>query len=255
MMLHRRLKLGCAIGLCLVAWAMPGGAAAAQSSSAAIAGTVRDGSGSVLEGAVVVLRNPDTGAFRQVMSGSGGAYEFAALLPAERFVLNASLDGFRPVQRAVETVTAGERRMVDLRLQLAALNEAIEVTADTSLARTSSPELGGGLGREQMDRVPVNGNDLIALAYLIPGAAPARGFYNLAPRLTINGSSSLVTNYTVDGFDNTDLFLGGPKVPVTIGSTAESRRFWSTPTRRRIRAHRQRRLRRDHAQRIEHADG
>jgi hypothetical protein len=63
------------------------------------------------------------------------------------------------------------------------------------------------------------GRDLIALAYLAPGAAPAHGFYNPAPRLTINGSSSLVTNYAVDGFDNTDLFLGGPKVPVTIGST------------------------------------
>jgi len=217
-MLHRRLKFSCAIACCLVAWAMPD-AAAAQSSSAAIAGTVRDASGSVLEGALVVLSNPDTGAVRQMTSGPGGAYEFAALLPAERVVLNVSLSGFRPVQRAIDTVTAGERRMVDVRLQLAVLTEAIEVAADTSLARTSSPELGGGLGREQMDRVPVNGNDLIALAYLVPGAAPARGFYNLAPRLTINGASSLVTNYSVDGFDNTDLFLGGPKVPVTIGST------------------------------------
>jgi hypothetical protein len=93
------------------------------------------------------------------------------------------------------------------------------VVADSAIGPTSAPELGGNLVRGQIDRVPVNGRDLIALAHLIPGAAPARGFYNLAPRLTINGSSSLATNYSVDGFDNTDLFLGGPKVPVTIGST------------------------------------
>jgi len=39
--------------------------------------------------------------------------------------------------------------------------------------------------------------------------------------LTINGASSLTTTYTLDGFDNTDMLLGGPKVPVTIGSTEE----------------------------------
>jgi hypothetical protein len=26
-------------------------------------------------------------------------------------------------------------------------------------------------------------------------------------------------NYSIDGFDNTDLFLGGPKIPVTLEST------------------------------------
>ena len=70
-----------------------------------------------------------------------------------------------------------------------------------------------------MQELPVNGRDLVSLAYLIPGAAPARARRNLAPKLTINGSSSLVTNYTVDGYDNTDLFLGGPKVPVAVSAT------------------------------------
>jgi TonB dependent receptor/Carboxypeptidase regulatory-like domain len=204
--------------LAVVGLGMPP-AAAAQSASAVIAGTVRDDSGRVLAGARVVLQNPDTGARRQAESGAAGEYEFGGLVPAARFTLEAAVDGFRPLRRTIEAVTAGERRLVDLHLQVAGISEAIQVVADTSLGRTSSPELGGSLAREQIDRVPINGRDLVALAYLIPGAAPARGFYNLAPRLTINGASSLVTNYSVDGFDNTDLFLGGPKVPITIGST------------------------------------
>lgn len=204
--------------LAIFACALPA-VAAGQSGSATLAGTVRDGSGNVLAGVLVVLRNPETGAVQQATTGDAGAYEFAALVPASTLTLEASREGFRPGRRMIDGVTAGERRLVDLRLQLAGVTEAIEVTADMSLGRTSSPELGGGLPREQIDRVPVNGRDLLALAYLIPGAAPARGFYNLAPRLTINGASSLVTNYSIDGFDNTDLFLGGAKVPVTIGST------------------------------------
>jgi len=177
------------ISLVILAWTLPA-AAAGQSGSATLAGTVRDGSGSVLAGVLVVLRNPETGAVQQATTGDAGAYEFAALVPASTLTLEASRDGFRAGRRVIDGVTAGERRLVDLRLQVAGVTEAIEVTADTSLGRTSSPELGGGLPREQIDRVPVNGRDLLALAYLIPGAAPARGFYNLAPRLTINGASS-----------------------------------------------------------------
>jgi len=173
----------------------------------------------MLPGARLRLANPNTGEVRRSTSGDAGEFEFGGLVPAPHFTLEAESDGFRTIRRSVHAVTAGERRQVDVQLQLAGIRESIEVTADSALGRTAAPELGGNLVRDQVDRVPVNGRDLIALAYLIPGAAPARGFYNLAPRLTINGASSLTTNYSVDGFDNTDLFLGGPKVPVTIGST------------------------------------
>jgi len=193
--------------------------AAAQSSSAAIAGTIRDTAGRPVPGVTVRLEDRETGVVRQSVSGPSGHYEFGGLLPSSRITVRADVEGFRPTRRDVEPLTAGERRLIDVRLEPAGVSEQVLVTADTPLGLTSTPELGGNLGREQIELVPVNGRDLIALAYLIPGAAPARGFYNLAPRLTINGASSLVTNYSVDGFDNTDLFLGGPKVPVTIGAT------------------------------------
>ncbi|MDQ3069259.1 MAG: TonB-dependent receptor [Acidobacteriota bacterium] len=195
--------------------------AAAQSGSATVAGTLRDASGAVLPGVRLELRNPDTGQHRAATSGAAGQYEFGGLSPASMLTVVTSLDGFRPVERAVTDLAAGERRLIDLRLQIAAAGERVDVRADTSLGRSASPALGGGLPRAQVDRLPVNGRDLLSLAYLIPGAAPARGFYNLAPRLTINGASSLVTNYSVDGFDNTDLFLGGSKVATSIGSTEQ----------------------------------
>ena len=201
-------------GLCLLP-----ASASAQSGSAAIAGTIRDGSGRPITAGHVRLEDADTVSTREVASGPAGQFEFAGLPPASRFTLQVASDGFRTARRTLSPLTAGERRLIDVLLEPQGVSEAVVVTADGPLDRSLSPELGGNLGREQLDRVPANGHDLVALAYLIPGAAPARGFYNLAPRLTINGASSLVTNYSVDGFDNTDLFLGGPKVPVTIGST------------------------------------
>jgi len=193
--------------------------ASAQSASATVAGTVRDSSGRAIAGAAVRLDGAETGAVREAISGAAGQYEFGGLPAASRQTLQVDSPGFRSARRALEPLTAGERRLIDLQLEPAGVNETIVVTSDGPLGLAMSPELGGNLGREQIDRLPVNGRDLIAVAYMIPGAAPARGFYNLAPRLTINGASSLTTNYSVDGFDNTDLFLGGPKVPITIGST------------------------------------
>lgn len=188
--------------------------------SASVAGSVRDGTGQPMQGVQLVMVGAGIGFARETESGAHGEYEFVGLPAGHRLELRASLAGFASIQRAIESMTAGERRLLDVRMEPEAVQQRVQVLGDAVIGRTSSAELGGQINRDQVDRVPINGRDLLALAYLIPGAAPARGFYNLAPRLTINGASSLATNYNVDGFDNTDLFLGGPKVPVTIGSTA-----------------------------------
>ena len=194
-------------------------ATAAAQVGISIQGLVLDGTLSALPGATVTATNLATGIARQAVSGEDGRYELAALAPAEAYELRVTQPGFAETRLRLTSLAAGEQRVVDVRMAVAGVAEALDVRPDATLARTPTPALGGTLSEEQVDSLPVNGRDLINLAYLIPGAAPARGFYNLAPRLTINGSSSLVTNYTIDGFDNTDLFLGGPKVPVTIGAT------------------------------------
>ncbi|MGE3841269.1 MAG: TonB-dependent receptor [Vicinamibacterales bacterium] len=195
-------------------------ASVSAQSSSAITGIVRDPSGAAVAGARVVLSGADVAIRRDVVTAADGSYEFPGVLTAVDLAVEALADGFAPVRRPLASLATGERRLVDLTLQVPGVSESVAVSANSiGGLRSSSPALGGRLTREHLDRLPNNGRDLIASAYLVPGAAPARGFYNLAPRLTINGASSLTANYTVDGFDNTDLFLGGPKLPVTLGST------------------------------------
>lgn len=184
-----------------------------------IEGTVRDQLGMPLPGASVQLRDPATGSERHVVTDEAGRYVIAGLAAAPRLIVTVAMPGFQDGDVTVADIPTGDRRTVDIVLRVAGFSQQVSVKASESIERESTPALGGLLLQEQVERVPVNGRDLVNLAYLLPGAAPARGFYNLAPRLTINGASSLVTNYTVDGFDNTDLFLGGPKVPMTIGAT------------------------------------
>ena len=211
-------RLATIVVLSLAAWVELQTAVNAQV-GASIEGVVQDGSGGVIGNATVSARNEETGQVRATVTDAAGRYQILGLGPTERYEIRAEATGFRPDVRSLSSITAGERRVQDFRLDVGAVTDSVEVRPELPLAKTGTPALGGTLSEAQVQELPVNGRDLISLAYLIPGAAPARGFYNLAPRLTINGSSSLVTNYTVDGYDNTDLFLGGPKVPVTIGST------------------------------------
>jgi hypothetical protein len=174
-------------------------------SSATIAGLVLDATGAPLSGVTVLAEDAATGVRRQAVTGASGGYEIGAVPPASRITVSVEVAGFRPAQHRLEPLAAGDSRRLDLRLEPAGVRHTVRVTADHPLGVASVPELGGKVGREQIDRLPINGRDLLALAYLVPGAAPARGFYNLAPRLTINGASSPTTNYSIDGFDNTDL--------------------------------------------------
>lgn len=207
--------------LLLSALATPLGA----QTGAAISGTVRDSQGGAVTDAKVRLVAPGAGLRRDTQTGADGSFEFAGLPLATAFELSAESPDLTARPLTLAGLSAGERRLVDITL-IATLDLSVQVVADEGpMARSVTPTLGGQVTAEQVARLPINGRDLLSVAYLVPGAAPARGFYNLAPRLTINGASSLTANYTVDGFDNTDLFLGGPKVPVTIGATDDVRVF------------------------------
>ncbi|HWK10999.1 MAG TPA: carboxypeptidase-like regulatory domain-containing protein, partial [Vicinamibacterales bacterium] len=187
--------------------------------TATIEGVVRDATGAVMSGVIVHADAVHAGIVRATTTGGDGSYRLLGLPAGFEWQLRASADGFSEDRRRIEALASGEHRVVDLALAPASVSAHVNVSAEAPIGRTTTPELGGTVARDRIESLPVNGRDLIALAYLVPGAAPARGFYNLAPRLTINGSSSLVTNYSIDGFDNTDLFLGGPKVPSTLEST------------------------------------
>lgn len=207
-----RVVLWCVLSGVMLAGPSP---TVAQTLGATVRVLVIDSLGAAVAGATIAVQE-DAGQGRSAVTGADGALEFAGVTPGRPISVSVDAAGFARATRLLQGLAAGQRQTVSISLAVAGVVEQTTVTAD---ARPASAELGGHLQREEVERVPANGRDLVSLAYLIPGAAPARGFYNLAPRLTINGASSLVTNYTIDGFDNTDLFLGGPKVPATIGST------------------------------------
>ena len=120
-------------------------ATAAAQVGISIQGLVLDGTLSALPGATVTATNLATGIARQVVSGEDGRYELAALAPAEAYELRVTLPGFAETRLRLTSLAAGEQRVVDVRMAVAGVAEALDVRPDATLARTPTPALGGTL--------------------------------------------------------------------------------------------------------------
>ena len=118
---------------------------------------------------------------------------------------------------AAKPATAGCRRWRD---STAAQLSVISVVADKPrrLLNTSTATVGGTVERKELNALPTDSRDPISLAYSLPNVAQATGFFGDAPRLTINGSNSLYTSYTIDGLENNEGFLGGSRVELPLSA-------------------------------------
>src|SRR5205823_4545277 len=97
----------------VVAWcAVAPGSALAQLGTGEIAGRLADQAGAPVPGAGVTVINLETSRRYSVVSGAGGLYTAAGLLPG-RYRIEVQLAGFKSVARDGIRVATGERVLVD----------------------------------------------------------------------------------------------------------------------------------------------
>lgn len=176
---------------------------------------------SSVEGAQVLLENPATGFSAAATTNSQGKARFPSLSTAGAYTVVVSAGGSFEEGRAEEIVL---RTNVDRSVTLTVpprqeLSEAIQVTAGETLAtvNTVNAEVSSTLRESELEALPIEGRDLTRSLYRLPNVTQATGFYPEAPNVSINGASSLSTNYMLDGLDNNENFLGGQKFAVPTG--------------------------------------
>lgn len=81
----------------------------------------------------------------------------------------------------------------------------------------TSPEVSATLTEEELDRLPILSRSLDNVLFRLPFVTRSTGFFPEAPAVAINGANALFTNYTIDGLDNNENFLGGQRFPVQVG--------------------------------------
>ncbi len=207
-----------AAGLCLIAFgglmSAPVVAVEAQT-SASVTGAVRSANGEPVAAAKI-----DFSPHRPANTTPGGAVsdtegKFRLEIPPSTegsIVLTAA--GFERASVTLAPLAAGASREITVVLTPVFSLDAVTVTAtpERPLLNTRDATTGGSVERTELESLPTDARSALSLAFTIPGVAQATGFFGDAPPLTINGANSLYTQYSIDGLDNNEGFLGGPRV-------------------------------------------
>src|ERR1700734_2740213 len=131
-----------AVGICICLAAMLlGSPLSAQSTFGSISGTVADASGSAVPDAQVALTSAATSAKQTFTTGADGLYSFVNLNPGE-YTLEVEKSGFKHVKREAIVVQVQQAVRIDAALELGAVSQTVEVTAETPLLTPNTTSLG-----------------------------------------------------------------------------------------------------------------
>src|SRR5437016_1176862 len=190
----------------------------AQVDRGSIVGVVSDPSGANVAGADVTIRNLATDLSIKVTTDSSGAYA-ANLLRIGTYSVTVEKQGFKRAVKPNVEVDVNEVVRVDLRLQIGAVNELVEVTGVVPLLQTETSSLGTIETEKRIADLPLNGRNFIQLAYLGPGANSGMAGSNVSggvfeneranEALSVNGLRVSNNNFLLNGVDNNEFGLGG----------------------------------------------
>lgn len=199
------------------------GAVRAQVVGANLSGRIVDDGGGALPGVTVTITNKANGVAQTIVTGPEGTYRAVALQPA-RYEIRAELTGFGTMAREI-VLTIGANATLDLKLGVAALQESITVTAETPIVEVARAAPTSTIVESQIQALPVLERNFLALAQLMPGAAP--NYISKFSRVKFGGPADQRNGYTtiVDGGDLDDAIWGDPTVNVSQDAVQEFKVF------------------------------
>jgi len=136
-----------------------------------IAGTVLDASGAAIPGTAVTLTNLGTAEKRSMQSDAAGNYTFVNILPGN-YRIDAEKAGFKHFKREPITVQVESGLRIDITMEVGAVTQTVEVTAQTPLLQPQTSSLGQVVESRTVTEMPLNGRNPLALVQLSPGVVP-----------------------------------------------------------------------------------
>jgi hypothetical protein len=173
--------------------------------TASIYGTVTDASGAVLPGASITATHTLTNEAHGATANGSGRYEFPEL-PIGSYTVRAELIGFTSVNRDGIALSLNRSARVDFSLAVGKQTETVTVVGDAPLVDARTNEMGAVIDQQRVQQLPLNGRNALSLVSLVPGAQQlqsdnTQGFES--NRVAFNGTRPELSNYLLDGGDNT----------------------------------------------------
>jgi hypothetical protein len=181
---------------------------AAQQGTAELRGRVLDSQGALLPGVTVVVRNQDTGMFRETVSNADGTYFVSGINPGA-YEISAELQGFKKYSRRDVRLEIGKTTTIDVELAVGSLEEVVTVTAESPIVDVTSKEIGGTVTARELVELPSVNRNFVGFVGLLPGIIPTISTESFgSDSITVNGQDPRNNNYMLDGANNNDDVIG-----------------------------------------------
>jgi hypothetical protein len=145
--------------------------------------------------------------------------------------VTAEAAGFKKLVANVR-VEVNQVARVDLRLELGALTEQVDVTAAPPTLQTADSQMGGVVESKAISDLPLNGRNFTQLMVLMAGATEGsqgdttQGHYNERAggvSFSVNGQRSDYNEFLIDGFDAKEVQHGTNSIEPIIDALQEFR--------------------------------
>jgi hypothetical protein len=173
-----------------------------------VTGIIQDASGASAPGALVSVVNEDTGFRRVTQSRSDGGYVVSSLQPG-MYKITVRKEGFRTAIRFGVKLNPSQPSRVDFKLVVGSVQETVTVEGSTPLLNTEDASVGTLVGRDEIERLPLNGGGLLGLLQLAPGVMVTPATRGEAGQFTVAGQRPNTNSFIVDGVNANSGVSGG----------------------------------------------
>jgi hypothetical protein len=174
-----------------------------------LVGSVSDSSGALVPGVDVTVRNLETSFVSKGQTNAEGTY-YIPFLAVGTYELTVEASGFKTYKQSGIALGAGEVPRIDVRLELGAASESVEVTATAALLETETSQVSQTVQHRVIEQLPVMQMKAQRLLYYVEGLQ-IRG-----ADASVAGQSSSALGFTLDGVS------GKTSVRDAIGDTNTS---------------------------------
>lgn len=198
-----KLFVTCAALACALLSASP---AHAQSDRGSITGTVSDPNGAAVVGAKVTATSLDTGETREATSTDNGNYTLPEL-KAGRWRVTAEAQGFKTSSVEDFKVAVQVTHSLDLKLEIGAVGEVVDVTASAEALQTDTPVRQSNITERQVKELPLvvssefSGRTPLSFIFLDSNvsAGTGGGQGTNTTNFRVSGGQALGTEILIDG--------------------------------------------------------
>ncbi|HND20250.1 MAG TPA: carboxypeptidase-like regulatory domain-containing protein, partial [Acidobacteriota bacterium] len=188
--------------------------ASAQTTAGRLVVTVKDPTDAVVAGATVTATNEGTAQSITVTTNEKGVAIFPQLLVATYTVV-AEAEGFQKTQTEGLKIDVGQEYGAVLVLQPGVAENIITVTAGEALVQTTNAELASTVNQKQVQELPLDGRNPLALIQLQAGVNQSGNTTTV-----INGFRTSTSTLTQDGINIQDNFIRANGLDFTPNRTS-----------------------------------